>query len=606
LLEVKIGSAEILHELPPSEDNEIIDNGDTKLISKRIYDHYMANLRSQLEAKETKLKNEYEKEQAVRKATLEEINTQIDFGESEKTALQKENLKLNTELERLSSRQERYLKEINIIEKKHAKMEEKMTNNIKRLRSYIENRATILKNFELIDEHEFDSLFLNKEKQATKQEGISFVDYFQEDYSKAVSYIQAYLLKQNILYPRHVIENFFALIRTNDLIILAGESGSGKTNLIQSFAKAINGVSIIIPVKPNWTSSEDLLGYYNPLEKKYLATQFLDALIQATNHPDVPYLICLDEMNLARVEYYFADFLSKLEQRGETPEIYLYSDNEASHVLSELKNVLEIINGAKEKYQKNNIVDFVRLLQDEELNTEIKRAFGFSEKDSLIKYHSELRRMLYGVISTPSSIKFPSNVRIIGAINIDETTHYLSPKILDRSHIMKFKSPLLTDWGKINEEVSSYGFDDVTKPLSFEIEDLGSRDPYPKFDIGNKFCQLFVEMNREHFHPLGTEFGMRTIRQGLNYLNIFTDFNSSYDQAVNNFLLHKVYPKFTFDGNKEVGNVKKSDLLYGMKSTLEEAINFEEIKDQDFSARDELSEIISKAEANDWIVNYWS
>jgi len=214
--------------------------------------------------------------------------------------------------------------------------------------------------------------------------------------------------------------------------------------------------------------------------------------------------------------------------------------------------------------------------------------------------------MLSGVISTPSSIKFPPNVRIIGAINIDETTHYLSPKILDRSHIMKFKSPLLTDWSKINEEVSSYGFDDVTKPLSFGIEELGSRNPYPKFDIKNKFCQLFVEINREHFHPMGVEFGMRTIRQGLNYLNIFNEFNSSYDQAVNNFLLHKVYPKFTFDGNKEVGNVKKSDLLYGIKSTLEEAINFEEIKDEEFSARNELSEIISKAEANDWIVNYWS
>ena len=112
-----------------------------------------------------------------------------------------------------------------------------------------------------------------------------------------------------------------------------------QNKLVQSFAKAIGGVSKIIPVKPNWTSSEDLLGYYNPLEKKYLATPFLEALIEAKQNPDIPYFICLDEMNLARVEYYFADFLSKLEERNEQPTIQLYSDDEAAHVLAELKGL---------------------------------------------------------------------------------------------------------------------------------------------------------------------------------------------------------------------------------------------------------------------------
>ena len=80
--------------------------------------------------------------------------------------------------------------------------------------------------------------------------------------------------------------------------------------LVKSFADAIGGKAFIIPVKPNWTSAEDLLGYYNPLEKKYLATPFLEALLEAQNNPTIPYFICLDEMNLARIEYYFADFLS--------------------------------------------------------------------------------------------------------------------------------------------------------------------------------------------------------------------------------------------------------------------------------------------------------
>ena len=243
------------------------------------------------------------------------------------------------------------------------------------------------------------------------------------------------------------------MIQTNDLIILAGESGSGKTNLVKSFADAIGGKAFIIPVKPNWTSAEDLLGYYNPLEKKYLSTPFLEALIEAQNNPTIPYFICLDEMNLARVEYYFADFLSLLEERNEIPEIKLYSEDETSHILSELKNVLELIETTKEKYQKKNIINFIKLLQDEEINKELTRVCGLSDKDSLIKYHTDIRRMINGILRIPPKLKFPKNVRIIGAINIDETTHYLSPKILDRAHIMKFDSPLLFNWSQITDEI---------------------------------------------------------------------------------------------------------------------------------------------------------
>ena len=99
-------------------------------------------------------------------------------------------------------------------------------------------------------------------------------------------------------------------------------------------------------------------------------------------------------------------------------------------------------------------------MKDEELNNYLRQAFGFSDKNSLIKYHSEIRRMLSAVMAMPSSIKMPANVYIIGAINIDETTHYLSPKILDRAHIMRFESPLLSDWSQILEEIKTYGFNE--------------------------------------------------------------------------------------------------------------------------------------------------
>ena len=396
-------------------------------------------------------------------------------------------------------------------------------------------------------------------------------------------------------------------MRTKDLIILAGDSGSGKTNLVKSFAEAVGGRSVIIPVKPNWTSSEDLLGYYNPLEKKFLSTPFLEALIEAEQNPEIPYFICLDEMNLARVEYYFADFLSLLETRNETPEITLYATDESSHVLSELKAVVDIIQSTKEKYKQDGIVNFIELLKDEQLNAQLRLAFGFSDKDSLIKYHSEIRRMLSAIITMPSSIKMPSNVHIIGAINIDETTHYLSPKILDRAHIMRFESPLLLDWDSILNEVEQYEFEDVSKPIIFDIEALGRRDNYPKFDRENIFCQLFVELNKEFFHMFGIEFGMRTIRQGLNYLELFKDVNNDYDLAINNFMIHKVLPKFTFDGNKYIGEQTKLDLmekvfLERMRLQLPNNEEYNEI----FSVIKAIESIIKNAKSNDGIVNFWS
>ena len=161
------------------------------------------------------------------------------------------------------------------------------------------------------------------------------------------------------------------------MIILAGDSGSGKTHLVKSFADAIGGKSIIIPVKPNWTSAEDLLGYYNPLENRYISTPFLDALIEASKHPEVPYLICLDEMNLAKVEYYFADFLSLLEERDETPEISLFSDTESEILATEVRNFIALIDEAKIQTNKSDLMSFLDILRDAEMNRKLQELWGF-------------------------------------------------------------------------------------------------------------------------------------------------------------------------------------------------------------------------------------
>lgn len=626
---VKKGTGEALQFLPKEIPQDVLvnpssDNERSQLISKSIYDFYYEKAKAEfselieqkrsqqeeyLSAEETRIRGLLElQNQALEKAVADR-NLAIEVGKK----LYDNHAKLTKTIEQLKSKKQEAQKtilkkqeEIQELTQYYLKVEASMSKKMERLKAYVEDKALFLKTFEFIEEEDLNA-FLSTPKAEEPIEGFSFLDDLKGDYKKAVSYIQSYLVNNDILYPRHIIENFITLLRTKDLIVLAGDSGSGKTNLVKSFAKAVGGKSIIIPVKPNWTSSEDLLGYYNPLEKKYLATPFLDALLEAQRNPEIPYFICLDEMNLARVEYYFADFLSLLESRGEEPEIILYSEDESSHVLSELKAVVDIIQSTKEKYSKDGVVSFIELLKDEQLNSQLRAAFGFGEQDSLIKYHNEIRRMLSAVMELPASIKMPANVHLVGAINIDETTHYLSPKILDRAHIMRFESPLLTNWDVILDEVDNYGFEDTSKPLIFEIEALGHRKEYPRFDRENPFCQLFVELNKEFFHKLGIEFGMRTIRQGLNYLEYFQEVNDDEELAVNNFLLHKVLPKMTFDGNKYAGEQTKLELIERVftkriKQELPNNENYSEV----FSAVHALQNVVKDAKSNDGVVNFWS
>lgn len=619
LLCVSDAHCENLELLPKNIPQEIIsDNEKNSFISKSIYDFYYFKAIKEAEDEILKKKKALEEEcgQISRKTKKEIADAKEALAEEEKKLDQAKQISINLkknkdqleikikklELEKLDQQEK-----IQQLIEEYEKIEYEMNKKIERLRKFISEKKNFLQSFEFIDEEDFQHFLLEPSSEINPINGVCFHETLQGNYKESISYIQAYLVEQDILYPRHIIENYLTLLRTRDLIILAGDSGSGKTNLVKSFAQAVGGKSIIIPVKPNWTSSEDLLGYYNPLEKKYLSTPFLDALIEAKENPDIPYFICLDEMNLARVEYYFADFLSLLESRDEAPEIKLYSDDEASHVLSELKAVVKVIEAAQEKHQKNGIIDFIELLKDEEVNRYLRQSFGFGEKTSLVKYHSEIRHMLSAVMRMPASITMPDNVHIIGAINIDETTHYLSPKILDRAHIMRFESPLLSDWDKILEEVEQYGFDDLSQPLIMKCEDLGIRKNYPRYDRENEFCIIFTELNKLFFNKIGIEFGMRTIRQGLNYLALFEEVNDNKEIAVNNFLLHKVLPKFTFDGSKKVDQQEKLDLIEKVLiERLKTHLPSYGIYSPVFSAIDVLQKVIINAKQNDNIVNYWS
>ena len=117
-----------------------------------------------------------------------------------------------------------------------------------------------------------------------------------------------------LYYREDVIKQLFAGMATSKLIILEGISGTGKTSLAYALGKFFSFDSAIIPVQPSWKDRSELLGYYNEFTKKFNETEFLKSLYITTYRNDLN-VIVLDELNLARIEYYFAEFLSVMEMR---------------------------------------------------------------------------------------------------------------------------------------------------------------------------------------------------------------------------------------------------------------------------------------------------
>ena len=118
--------------------------------------------------------------------------------------------------------------------------------------------------------------------------------------------------QMKLYYTPEIVRRFVAGMAASKLLILEGISGTGKTSLPYSFSRYLTNPATIVSVQPSFRDRTELLGYFNEFSKRFNETEFLRALYEANYRPD-PTLIVLDEMNLARIEYYFAEMLSVLE-----------------------------------------------------------------------------------------------------------------------------------------------------------------------------------------------------------------------------------------------------------------------------------------------------
>jgi hypothetical protein len=215
---------------------------------------------------------------------------------------------------------------------------------------------------------------------------------------KALETAEEYLRRLRLHFDRRVIYAFHTALKVqgdSPLLVLAGISGTGKSLLPQKYAEALGIHCQVVPVQPRWDGPQDLLGFYHHLEQRFKPTPLTRALVQFDrfakfheNKDDVlddqMLLVLLDEMNLARVEYYFSDFLSKLETRREI---------DAADHRTRSKATFQLDLGAR------------------------------------------------GENVRPFELFVDQNVFFVGTINEDESTQTLSDKVIDRANVIRFGRP---------------------------------------------------------------------------------------------------------------------------------------------------------------------
>ena len=230
--------------------------------------------------------------------------------------------------------------------------------------------------------------------------------------------------------------DFVTALRTKPFLLLAGISGTGKSQKVQELAfmtcpdgelrnegGTTPGNYCLVEVKPNWHDSTELLGYYSALSGKYELTDFIRFAYKAAQNKDVPFFLCLDEMNLAPVEQYFAEFLSVLETRKKVGNEIL-----TQYLLS------------KDRFSNCELQKKVLVKEDGDIiegDKQYKMEFLYSEKDAeIITYLKE------------KGLTLPDNLFVIGTVNMDDTTHQFSRKVIDRAFTIEMNG------GKMSEMFS--------------------------------------------------------------------------------------------------------------------------------------------------------
>lgn len=296
-----------------------------------------------------------------------------------------------------------------------------------------------------------------------------------------VSHIHSYIASKGFNYSLSNIKNLYLSIRSKPFVIISGVSGTGKTKIAQLFAESVgateeNGQFKLIPVRPDWSDGSELLGYTD-LKNEFQKGPLTEMVEKATDKSDLPYFILLDEMNLARVEYYLSDVLSVMESRKRDGERITTSS-----------------------------------LLDE-------------------KY-------------TGRTLRLPENLYILGTVNMDETTHPFSKKVLDRANTIEFNEIYLNNFGFLELQEDIEALKVPNEQLVSEYISL--KDVYETYKpLIERVSSELAEINNL-LEPMGLHVGYR-VRDEICFYMIHNEQSRLLEEheALDFCLMQKILPRIT-------------------------------------------------------------
>ena len=404
---------------------------------------------------------------------------------------------------------------------------------------------------------------------------------------KLVSHVKTYAASRAkpLFYSDRDLRAYLAGMASSHLTILQGMSGTGKTSLPKIFAEAILGEINVVAVESSWRDRNELLGYYNDFSKKFTAKEFTCDLYRAGSerYKDTIYIIVLDEMNLSRVEYYFADFLSVLEDKETNWKIKLVDTDLRqlpTEITQEVKDALEKEKG-RETSELREIIE--KLYPDMSLSEDEETKVSSNDKLRLISYLSGKKfknaantRYLVGGpqnLLDGNTIRIPSNVWFVGTANRDESTFEITDKVYDRAQVLEF-----------NKRAKGTKLDEVEKIyLPYEVLEKLFKKAAADFEFDTESNALLEDIEQILQANFKISYGNRILDQINTFVPVYVAAGQGLGlsdeqliiEALDYQLTYKVLRKLEYvemnrDANKDAGDkLRKKFEQNGMKLAKE-------------------------------------
>jgi len=338
--------------------------------------------------------------------------------------------------------------------------------------------------------------------------------------------------EERLFYTDNDIRAFLAGMAVSRLIILQGMSGTGKSSLPRIFSEAISGFDRLIPVESSWRDRNELLGYYNDFNKKFNAKSFTIELYRSAKKrcQEIPTFIVLDEMNLARIEYYFSDFLAILQEPDHNKWLI-------ELVASDMRTLpMELPEEVKQKMRKDDPTVFAIWEKIERSRQgDLKSETSDEEKEMLTSYLAKLGRLTGAKdLIDGRKIRVTDNIWFIGTANQDESTFEISDKVYDRAQVVSLNHKGVSEGQYANTEKKYISVSDLLGLFENAINSYKN-----KAEVEARLEKLDAVL----MEKFDISFGNRIVTQTVDFAAVFTTAGGSLEDALDYQISTKILRK---------------------------------------------------------------